>query len=267
MKKFFKTCITKLICFAIFILIIFFGFTYLINLAQKKVAEAADPILSVYDKVTEIGAFIYEGDKKLLTEFNVPENVKIIGRAAFEGCEKLKSINIAEGVEKIGSKAFEGCSALQSIEIPDTVTEIGIKAFEGCENLKSIKIPASVEKIGVGAFDMCDNLKNIEVDPDNKYFTALGNVLFNKSMTKLIKCSPLLEGKYDIPETVQVIDDAAFEGCKKLNSIKVPDSVTDLGAKAFEGCENLKSLEIPEKLGEKLDNIKNYLPESCKIFD
>lgn len=267
MKKFFKSCLLKLVWTLIFICIVFFGCMYLINLAQRKVAEAADPILSVYDKVTEFGAFIYEGDKKLLIEFSIPENVKVIGRAAFEGCEKLKTINIAEGVEKIGSKAFEGCKALENVEIPESVTEIGIKAFEGCENLKSIKIPASVEKIGVDAFNMCDNLKHIEVDPDNEYYTALGDVLFNKSMTKLIKCSPLLEGNYKIPETVQAIDDAAFEGCRKISGIEVPESVTDLGAKAFEGCENLKKLEIPKKLGEKIDKAKEYLPENCKIWD
>ena len=47
-----------------------------------------------------------------------------------------------------------------------------------------------------------------------------------------------------IPNSVKLIDDQAFEGCKKLKSIIIPESVEYIGDEAFDGCLNLVDVKI-----------------------
>ena len=101
----------------------------------------------------------------------IPNSVKSIGYATFNGCDSLRkivlnnskyfiqgqlllrsdghilscwskatNINISNSVTSIGDWAFWGCSPLQSITIPNSVTSIGDRAFFGCSSLKEIRI-------------------------------------------------------------------------------------------------------------------------------
>lgn len=49
-----------------------------------------------------------------------------------------------------------------------------------------------------------------------------------------------------LPETIQVIGESAFEGCRALAQINIPDSVTMIGAKTFYCCPSLTSARLPE---------------------
>ncbi len=64
---------------------------------------------------------------------------------------------------------------------------IGAGAFIGQLYIDKINIPKSTELIGENAFDMCSGLKEFTVDENNKYFSGVDGVLFNKEKTKLIK--------------------------------------------------------------------------------
>ena len=57
----------------------------------------------------------------------IPQGVKEIGYAAFDGCSRLQNIVIPESVERIGDLAFRYCDAY--ITIPSSVKEIGPSAF------------------------------------------------------------------------------------------------------------------------------------------
>ena len=48
-----------------------------------------------------------------------------------------------------------------------------------------------------------------------------------------------------IPETVQVIGEGAFEQCKNLESVNLPSKITIIYSYTFSGCEKLKGVEIP----------------------
>ena len=47
---------------------------------------------------------------------------------------------------------------------------------------------------------------------------------------------------------MEVIEDCAFHGCKKLPSITMPDSLKVIGDSAFWGCESLKVIAIPNSV-------------------
>ena len=48
----------------------------------------------------------------------------------------------------------------------------------------SIKILNGVTSIGDCAFECCSSLESINVDKDNKYYTSVSGILYNKDMSK-----------------------------------------------------------------------------------
>ena len=190
----------------------------------------------------------YNGSAKTV---DIPEkingkSVTSIGNCAFRYCTSLKSITIPNSVIEIGSSAFSGCSSLTSITIPNSVTEIGVYAFKGCTSLTSITIPNSVTNIGDSTFWGCSSLTAIYVAVDNKNYTSVNGVLFNKDKTALI-CYPAgkTDKSYNITNSVTSIGDYAFNGCSSLTSVTIPNSVTEIGGSAFVGCASLKSITMP----------------------
>ena len=74
-----------------------------------------------------------------LTNFNIPEGVKVIGDKAFHNQDKLIEIEIPESVEEI-KRSFNYCRSLTKIEIPNSVNKIEGQCFDYCINLNEIKI-------------------------------------------------------------------------------------------------------------------------------
>ena len=65
---------------------------------------------------------------------------------------------------------------------------------------------------------------------------------------------------YQIPDSVTVIGDKAFRGCRKLKSITLPDSVTAIGNAAFSGCSSLNCITLPDSVTA----IGNSAFQGCK---
>ena len=85
----------------------------------------------------------------------IPEMVKTIGPAVFEGDTKIKSVTIPENCVKICEDAFNGCRRLTDITLPENLTTIEDRAFKDT-SLTNVKIPSTVKEIGLGAFDTFD---------------------------------------------------------------------------------------------------------------
>ena len=184
-------------------------------------------------------------DCKSLTSISVPDSVNAIGNGAFSGCSSLASINIPNSVTTIRGSAFCNCLSLTSITIPESVTSIEIAAFSGCSSLTNITIPDLVASIGDHAFYNC--LTSITVSENNKYFSSLNGVLFNKDKTELITYPIGNERtEYTIPDSVTSIGNFAFYNCSSLTSITIPDSVASIGNSAFYNCSSLTNIKLPD---------------------
>ena len=142
--------------------------------------------------------------------------------------------------------------SVTKIEIPAEIEDIPVveiesSAFNGCANLTSIIIPDSVTSIGDHAFYNC--LTSITVSENNKYFSSLNGVLFNKDKTELITYPNGNERtEYTIPDSVTSIIEGAFAYCSNLITVKIPDSVTDITDKTFYVCSSLTSVTIPDSV-------------------
>ena len=184
--------------------------------------------------------------------------------------DEITAINIAEGITTISDNAFFNCGKVISVTIPNTVTSIG-RSFVFCSLLTSIDIPASVTSIHYRTFEFCGKLESINVDKNNKYFTSVDGVLYNKNKTKLVRYP---EGKRDeslvIPSTVKVINKDAFYSCDYIKNVTIPNSVTTMEYNAFFHCDELVNVKMGNSVVtmdsfsccNKLKSL--YIPKTCK---
>lgn len=157
-------------------------------------------------------------------------------------------------VREIADFAFDGCEGLESIEIPDGVYRIGDSSFCGCSELKEIDIPTSVREIGKRAFEDCGSLVSINVDRNNKFFSDIDGVLFNKAQDILIDFPYARGGDYDVPDGVLIIGDNAFAGCEDLDHVYISESVVEIGDHAFSHNQSLRRVKMPDTMRCICDN-------------
>ncbi len=168
-----------------------------------------------------------------------------IGNRAFSYCSGLYSITIPNSIKTIDNYAFINCTSLTNITLMNGVATIGDQAFRNCSSLTSITIPESVTTIGSSTFEDCNSLASINVSSNNKNYSSIDGVLFNKTQSKLIRY-PIkkLSDNYIIPSSVTDIGNRAFYNCDNLISITIPESVTTMGDYVFEICNNLTNITI-----------------------
>ena len=89
-----------------------------------------------------------------MSSYTIPDNVKTIGKYAFNNCNSLSAITIPDGVTEICVFAFYNCKSLTSITIHNNVTALGKSAFRGCDSLTDVYYSGTEEqwnKINISA--------------------------------------------------------------------------------------------------------------------
>ena len=135
-----------------------------------------------------------------------------------------------------------------NVVINDGVEGVGDYSFYDCNNLKSVYIPTTVNFIGDCSFFHCTSLETVNVSSNNKYYTSVDGVLFNKNITEIIKYPDNKSGKYIIPNTVTSIGPWSFRECRNLTNLEIPESVKNIGHYSFYDCTALLNLTIPKSV-------------------
>ncbi|MGN0521657.1 MAG: leucine-rich repeat domain-containing protein, partial [Eubacterium sp.] len=186
--------------------------------------------------VTSIKEWSFSDSK--LTKVTIPDSVTKIGDYAFYNSVSLKNVIFGNSLKNIGESAFKSCISIENLVLPNSVTTIGISAFDGCKNIETIEIGSSLKTIS-GLNDgfatlphgMMQNykLKSITVDKNNKYFSSVDGVLFNKDASKLLLYPDNKSTTtYYVPTTVKKIEKNAFINTTKLNNVVIPKSVENI---------------------------------------
>lgn len=65
-----------------------------------------------------------------IDSIEIPNNIKVIGHAAFAHCERLRKIKLSDTLTSIGSFAFSNCYLLKSVDFPKSLKDIYSAIFQ-----------------------------------------------------------------------------------------------------------------------------------------
>ena len=223
--------------------------------------------------------YIYIGDKCFLNNGKVhgltlPQECRVIGKQAFEGCQFQKTVEFPESLIEIKRRAFAGNRRLRKVFFPHTMECIGAQCYRECSNLKSVAFEknSKCKAISEGMFDSCTKLETVCL-PDTvrsiekrAFYRCkeLKNIALPGSVTEIGEEAFYFCGmeELELPANLKMIGDSAFFRCKNLRTVYIPTSVRTIGRWAFHGCSRLESIEIlhdPDEIGPWIIN------KSCRI--
>ena len=166
----------------------------------------------------------------------------------FEVFKNVHTVILPEGLTTIGRQAFTQFYSLKNIAIPSTVSKIGHLSFY-CSGIEYIYIPQGVQKISHSAFSTCHSLTSIEVDKNNKNYSSVDGILYNKEKTILLMYPENKKGSsFVVPSSVKIISSWAFDDCKNLTQIIFHNKMDSLKEYAFYNCETLKTISLPRSI-------------------
>lgn len=216
------------------------------------------------------GKILYRLFPRYIEEYTVMPGTEILEEKAFSNHQNLKRLELPEGLREIKRRCFDNCSGITELDIPDSVTEIGEMPFMDMWNLRSLHlpgkiktlgfmllrtlklaelyIPASVERISEHmAADFMDRIDKYTVSPENRFFCSQNGVIYSKDMTALVRAPRVVPSVFDVPESVRVIAENAFNGCEGINEIVLHDGLEYIGKGTFSSF-GLQDITVPKSV-------------------
>ena len=156
----------------------------------------------------------------------------------------IETYEIPSGVVNVGTGAFANVKTLKSLVIPSGVKVLEMDSISNC-GLEEITIPASVTGIDSYAFHYCENLKRLL--GDSPFISSDRKYLYDPRPDAYYPMTLFFfagkdDSSYEIPEGIRYIENYAFSNCVYLKSITFPQSLEVISEVAFEGCKNLETL-------------------------
>ena len=239
--------------------------------------------ITIPDSVTTIGSYAFVNCEQLKS-ITIPKSVTSIGRVVFTGCDKLASINVSGKNKKYASKDgvlynknfttlvnYPIGKKNASFSIPSTVKKVNYDAIVWCVYLKSLYVSKNVKEIEIFG---CTKLSKISVDKNNKTYTSVDGVLFNKKKTLLyVYPAAKKDTSYTIPNSVKTIEPFAFHRCNNLKTVTVSKNVKVVKLSTFYECKNLQNITFlhgVSKIEDSLPGCKSLkklvIPASVKYI-
>jgi hypothetical protein len=180
-----------------------------------------------------------------LKEITLPNSVNKIKSYAIRNCKNITSVIIGNNVTDIEEYGISVCASLKTVNIPNCVNKLEEYALAGNATLAIINIGSGVSSIARSTFGGCGSLKEINIDKDNKFYSSIDGILFDKAIKELIKFpkkSDIVD--YTIPEGVEKIDSSAFSQNVNLKTVVLPHSLKLISPVSFELCKSLESIDL-----------------------
>ncbi|HNX47920.1 MAG TPA: leucine-rich repeat domain-containing protein [Methanomassiliicoccales archaeon] len=152
-----------------------------------------------------------------------------------------------------------------SVIIPSSVHTVENYAFANCEDLEKVLIGSGVSSIGDATFINCHNLNTILVHDSNLFYSSLDDILYNKTMTALIKCPSAKAGDVTIPDTVTSLRYGSFDDCRSIENLVIGSGVTEIGRYMFESVDDLKTVTF--SAGSSLHTIGERAFSACENLE
>ncbi len=235
----------------------------------------ADENYSILEGTKTVGKDAF-GDNKLLSKVTMPESLEVIKQAAFAYCYGLTEIVLGKNVHTLEYDAFYRCNNMTSFTLSEKLTPetVNNSVVGGCNKLTTLYVPAAAEFVP-NSIAKFGTLTEIAVEDGNSRYFSDHGVLYERTEEdgQLLHTYPrakadegyaILEGtksvgkdafgdnklltKVTMPESLEVIKQAAFAHCYGLTEIVLGKNVHTLEYDAFYGCNNMTSFTLSEKL-------------------
>ncbi len=247
------------------------------EIAAFAFAQAKIKFLTAPKSVSVIGEQAFQYSQLISADFSETK-IEVLPKECFWICSDLVSIKLPKSLKSIKTKCFCQCG-FENIEIPNTVAKIEKYAFSSSK-IKEIKMPRDLKHITRGVFQNCEKIEKIDLcniikihkttftncpylseitaNTYNKAFSTKDGVLYNKDFTKLFKTPPAYnKEKFVVPDSVKIIDEAAFESCLNLVELDIGNAILVEDSALF-NCTSLKKITIGSEC-------KEFSPEKVKF--
>ncbi len=202
--------------------------------------------------VEEIGLYAFQNCTNL-KEVNFDDAIGVLDAGVFKGCSSLKVADFSEStLATIGYEAFAGCTSLEEIKIPETLSDIGDFAFADTK-FKEIEFGKNINAVGANSFVGNTALETINVVDNNKEFSSVDGVLYNKKGSVLVTFPAGKTGTFELPQGVSEIRAYAFKNAK-ISAVKLAEepALNYIGINAFEDSQ-IAEIEISANV-EKINS-------------
>ena len=207
---------------------------------------------TIPDGVNAIGTNAFLDTALGQQDIVLPESVKYIGWNAYQNSNIMTISGV--GVTHIDRSVFSSCNYIKTFNFPNLVKTNTYTCSSS--TIQTVTIPKSCTLVGYLSFQKCPKLTDVVFEGTGEVAenrsgmfnndTALTNVTLRKDTKYIypewfIGCTGLKN--IDIPLTVQIIYNSAFEGAG-LTKITLPETLNTLGDKVFKNCKNLSVVEF-----------------------
>lgn len=184
----------------------------------------------------------------------IPARLKSLGTRCFAG--RREKVIIEDGVESLGDYCFLN-NICKEIYVPASVNHIGNSCF----------MPKEATDLVPWATILSPCLERITVDPNNKYYTDIDGVLYDKEKTHLMQCPSRYRGELNIPEGVIAIDENAVYNDNFITKVTLPSTIKSIHYSNFNRCMQLTDLVInATELPEWEVYVSNFMSSGYNLY-
>lgn len=210
--------------------------------------ETADFLYEIVEDTVTIIKYIGEHQQMVIPEQIDGYPVGSIGPEAFaENGGELESVTVPSSVKEICDGAFKFCLGLMELNLSEGLEILGTDVVL-VTPIGELNLPASVHTIRQP--HELGGLK-LNISPDNPYYYSDGYGLYEKHPEGNILLAVDLRGErkeYHIPEGTRVIGQGALCGEETIEEVWCPASLRVIEEEAFESCRRLKTVHFNEEL-------------------
>lgn len=183
---------------------------------------------------------------------NVSEHLDLLRKTGFETSEIFWHSYMQSGFYAVKPNYYISGTAKVYYEYDEDEQGYFLEYIDG--KTDNFIIHDQINGIDIKGFlcaeDFNDSIsENITVNPDNKYFKVIDDVLFSKDGKILyIYMQKRTDANYIVPSGVEVIDADAFTGHKYLKNVIISEGVRKIYQYAFACCKNVEKIYLPSTL-------------------
>lgn len=234
---------------------------------DKKSEITLEDLNKYFPKINIIDTAAFK-DNKILTKIEIPKNINIIRKSAFEN-SNLNTIEFEQDGElkMIDDNAFKN-TKIKSVHLPDSTNSIFNNVFQNTE-IEIFYFPSNIFWVGDSVFEDCILLKQVSYIKGSPIFMG-SNIFKNASVINYDYRDVFSSSAFAFNNSLQHIDFSLatfvspyfFSNLLSEIEIVIPNNIKEIGWHAFSNSQ-LKSIKFDNYISNNELVIYNNAFANC----